>query len=213
MLTDSKPSYGFLQPANGFTAALRYTQMGRAKKRKVPGVMRQVLAENVRASMEREFAVAANKPKELARAAGVTLSTVQRVLEADVGASIDNIESIAKALRSSAYDLLRPSPELRTLLDAPPRVGTLPPADQRLVDQFRRWYAQATAEERRLADLALRGGEIGTFDLPKPDNSLTLRANSEENGGDGTETPGKAEQRGGRDSGERPTDDRRHRKR
>lgn len=45
----------------------------------------------------------------LAKDAGVSLSTIQRVLSKESGASLDNIEAIAAAFDVSVYQLLIPS--------------------------------------------------------------------------------------------------------
>jgi transcriptional regulator with XRE-family HTH domain len=81
---------------------------GKKKTPKVPGIMRQVLARNVRKLMEHHYADNPNRPKALAKDAGVSLSTVQRILAAENGASLDNIESVALALQVSSYQLLIP---------------------------------------------------------------------------------------------------------
>lgn len=79
---------------------------GKAKAPKYVGRMRYVLAANVRAAMEFRFPTSTNKPKALAKASGVTLSTVQRILEPTVGATVDSLEQLADALGFSVYQLL-----------------------------------------------------------------------------------------------------------
>lgn len=81
----------------------------KAKTPKVPGFMRTILAANVRGLMEHQYRSASNKPKGLAADAGVSLSTVQRIIAGEVGATIDNIELIAAALGVSGYQLLMPN--------------------------------------------------------------------------------------------------------
>lgn len=71
--------------------------------------MRSVLAQNVEQLMFKHYALASNKPKSLAGDAKVSLSTVQRVIAAEVGASLDNIEAIAGVFGLSAYQLLIPN--------------------------------------------------------------------------------------------------------
>lgn len=82
--------------------------MGQTKKRKVPGFMRTVVADNVRRMMEYKFAESRNRQKALAKEAGITLSSVQRVLNCEVGASIETLEALAAALDLAAYQLLLP---------------------------------------------------------------------------------------------------------
>lgn len=70
--------------------------------------MRSVLADNVRALMEREFAACDNKPMALAKRAQLSLSTVQRLLSCETGASVDTIEAVSLALGVSPYQMLLP---------------------------------------------------------------------------------------------------------
>lgn len=81
---------------------------GRKKTPKVPGFMRHVLAGNVAALMKLHFMESRNRPKALAAKAGVSLSTIQRILEAKTGATLDNIESIAAVFELSVYQILIP---------------------------------------------------------------------------------------------------------
>lgn len=71
--------------------------------------MRHVLAENVAALMALHFKESRNRPKALSVKAGVSLSTVQRVLGAKTGASLDNIEAIAEVFELSVYQILIPA--------------------------------------------------------------------------------------------------------
>lgn len=82
--------------------------MGDTRKKKIPGIMRGVLAANVMALMTQEFSERDNKPLALAKAAGLSLSSVQRTLSGETGASIDTIERIALALGVSPYQLILP---------------------------------------------------------------------------------------------------------
>lgn len=67
------------------------------------------MAQNVEQLMFKHYALVSNKPKSLAGDAKVSLSTVQRVIAAEVGASLDNIEAIAGVFGLSAYQLLVPN--------------------------------------------------------------------------------------------------------
>lgn len=105
-----RPFYGFMQPANGSRYFLDFMPMkGQAKKRKFVGVMRQAVAQNVRRLIDHHYEESRNKPKALAEATGLTLSSVQRVLAADVGASIDTIEAIANVFDLAVYQLVLPN--------------------------------------------------------------------------------------------------------
>lgn len=81
---------------------------GQTKKRKTPGEMREVLAQNINRLMDHRYKEAANRPMALAKDAGVSLSSVQRTLSRETGASIDTVEAFAKVFGLSAYQLLMP---------------------------------------------------------------------------------------------------------
>lgn len=83
------------------------------KKRKVPGFMREVLALNITNLMQQHYRDSPNKPLKLAKEAGVSLSTVQRLINKETGATLDNIEAIAAAFQLSAYQLLLPALEAK----------------------------------------------------------------------------------------------------
>jgi DNA-binding Xre family transcriptional regulator len=81
------------------------------KSDKTPSVkMRQVLAENLRARMLERYPKTRDRIMALAEAAGISRSTVQRITaeEPPIGASIDTIDAVAKALRVRPADLLMP---------------------------------------------------------------------------------------------------------
>jgi AraC-like DNA-binding protein len=80
-----------------------------ATKRKRPkyrGRIRVVVSRNVSELMPERFPHHGDKVKALARAAGISRSTVQRVVNASLGASIDNVEAIAMALGVMPHELL-----------------------------------------------------------------------------------------------------------
>jgi DNA-binding Xre family transcriptional regulator len=82
-------------------------------------MLRFVLAANVAARMVPAFHDQPNKTareRKLAVTAGVSLSTVGRILGAQTGASLDSIEHIARALGCSVIDLLTPSDEVKRSL-------------------------------------------------------------------------------------------------
>jgi hypothetical protein len=110
---------------------------GQKKTPKVPGFMRHVLAANVQGLMEKHFASSSNKPKALGTAAGVTLSTIQRVLRADHGPSLDTIEMIAAAFEMPVYQLLIPNLHL----DNPQVVQGATKDEERM---YRRWRKTGT---------------------------------------------------------------------
>lgn len=58
--------------------------------------------------MEDAYVGARDKPRALAKDAGVGLYTVQRILEGSSGANLDTIEAIGKVLQAEPYELLTP---------------------------------------------------------------------------------------------------------
>ena len=110
--------------------------------------MRQVLALNVAQLMELHYKLSTNRPRALARDAGVSLSTVQRILSAQTGASLDNVEAVAAAFQLSAYQLLIPNLHP----DNPQVVHGATKDEERL---YRRWKQTGTvgAETGRFAAL------------------------------------------------------------
>lgn len=107
---------------------------GATKRKKIPGFMRVIVAANVKAAMEHKFSEHSNKPKRLAEAAGVSLSTVQRIVGGTNGASIDHIESVADALDLSAYQLLVPNLDPAN----PPVIPGVTRAEQQLYARWRK---------------------------------------------------------------------------
>jgi lambda repressor-like predicted transcriptional regulator len=70
---------------------------------------RKVLADNVRSRMEERFKNEPDMVRALSEQSGVSRSTVQRVLNADmIGASIDTLTQLANALHCDPYELLLP---------------------------------------------------------------------------------------------------------
>lgn len=96
--------------------------------------MRSVLAHNVEALMHRHYSLSSNKPKALAGDAKVSLSTVQRIIAAEVGASLDNIEAIAGVFELSTYQLLAPNLNI----DNPQVIKGATKDEERLYDAWRR---------------------------------------------------------------------------
>ncbi|HEX5125737.1 MAG TPA: helix-turn-helix domain-containing protein [Rhodocyclaceae bacterium] len=79
---------------------------GQTKTKKSPGSARLLLARNVKQLMDAHFADSANKPKSLANEAALSLSSIQRVLAGDVGASIDTMEALATVFGLTVPELL-----------------------------------------------------------------------------------------------------------
>lgn len=85
---------------------------GKTKRRKIAGFMREIVAANLVSLVAKHYPLLPNvtqQQKALAEKAGVSHSTIQRIMEKKVGATIDNLEQIAVALDLSPYQLLVPS--------------------------------------------------------------------------------------------------------
>lgn len=150
MDSNSRPIYGFSQPFNGLETAVTCQAMkgGRTgpKRRKTPGFMRTVLAANVRALLEHQYRSEAHttaRLRSLSKDSGLTLSSIQRVLDSSTGATIDTIEQLATAFGVQVYQLLSPQ------LDAanPPIIAGATEAEKRLYSSWRRSHLGATTKE------------------------------------------------------------------
>lgn len=111
---------------------------GKPKRRKFVGFMRQVVAQNVRHLVDRHYAMSTNRPKALAKDAGLSLSSVQRVLNAEAGASIDTMEVIANVFELSVYQLVLPNLDV----DNPQVVIGASSAEKSMYVAFRRGHIQ-----------------------------------------------------------------------
>lgn len=96
--------------------------------------MRDILAANVAALMERELSGCDNKPMMLAKKADISLSSVQRIMNKQTGASLDTIESVALALGVSPYQLLIPELDVEN----PQIVAGATAAEKRLYAHMRK---------------------------------------------------------------------------
>lgn len=85
---------------------------GQKKTPKIPGFMRVVVGANVTKLLDHHYSHLQNvtqRQRALAKDSGVGFGTIQRIMQRKVGASLDNIESIADALQVSVYQLMLPS--------------------------------------------------------------------------------------------------------
>jgi transcriptional regulator with XRE-family HTH domain len=117
---------------------------GQPKKRKYVGFMRSVLAQNVRALIDHHYKDSDNRPKALATDTGLSLSSVQRVLNAEAGASIDTIEVIANAFDLSTYHLVLPNLDVQN----PQIVAGASSAERAMYAQFRRGHLRMENQDR-----------------------------------------------------------------
>lgn len=70
--------------------------------------MRELLAQNINRLMEQRYKESSHRAMALAKEAGVSLSSVQRTLSRETGASIDTIESFARVFGLPPFQLLVP---------------------------------------------------------------------------------------------------------
>lgn len=67
-----------------------------------------MLAQNLNRMMEQRYKERSNRPMALAKDAGVSLSTVQRVLSREAGASIDTLEAFAGVFGLPPFQMIVP---------------------------------------------------------------------------------------------------------
>lgn len=132
-----------MQPTNGFFLAGESKPMkGQPKTKKAPGFMRRVVGANIARLLDHHYRHLPNvtqKQRALAKDSGIGFGTIQRIMKEEVGASIDNIESIADSLQISVYQLMLPSLDVKN----PQVVNGASEAEQRL---YRSWKRSHHAE-------------------------------------------------------------------
>ncbi len=72
---------------------------------------RKILGENIQRRMSQQYADETDRFTALAEESGVRRSTIQRVINGEVGATIDTITRLAHALKCDVHELLKPSPK------------------------------------------------------------------------------------------------------
>ena len=98
------------------------------KMPKMAGIMRHVVALNVKGLMERVYKDEPNKPQKLADESGTGLGTIQRVIAGEVGATVDTLEAVSLALNVSTYQLFVAGLDP----DAPQKVPGAEKAEQKI---------------------------------------------------------------------------------
>lgn len=102
---------------------------GKTRKPKaIDTQLRSILAENVRRRMEARYPGLRNQERKLAVEADVALSTLQRLLASESGATVDTISAIAKVFHTAPYKFLIKAEEQRFFIDA--REIVTPPRDE-----------------------------------------------------------------------------------
>ena len=127
------------------------------RKRRPPSDSRQTLGENVIAAMVARFKDSNNKPGDMAKAAGLSLSAVQRIIYQDVGATIDSINALARAAGLDVWQLLVPGMDPRNPPKlVRPQTEVLPKAmEDNVVRMFRQFLGanRKTVSEAYLWEL------------------------------------------------------------
>lgn len=154
---ESKPVFGFAQPAFGFRKWLTWNLMkGKKKTPKVRAAfIRHVLAQNVDNLLKSHFKESENFPKALsaaAKKAGFTMSisTAQRILKEESGATLDNLQAIADIFDISIYQLLLPNLQA----DNPQVVQGAVKEEERMFRRWRRGTSPAGSETDKILALA-----------------------------------------------------------
>lgn len=81
-----------------------------------PTYARLVFRDNVETLMRYRFRDEDNQPLALAKAAGVTLSSVQRVLSGNTNTKVDTVSKLADAFGLSVYQMFLPELDPRNPL-------------------------------------------------------------------------------------------------
>lgn len=114
MIADAKPYLGPIQPGLGphtWPMLFWMAKTRKSKKDRPPSLLRGVVALNVRNLRDAVYASersATARNTALAKAAGTVKAQIERILNQEVGVSIDLIERLATALRCRPQDLLTP---------------------------------------------------------------------------------------------------------
>lgn len=116
---DSIPINGFFQPGNGEKSPLALPAVARKSSKKTPAdngrLMRRIVADNIKQAMEAQWPgiKVSTQWEKLAAKAGVSASTIERIVKQQTGPSIDTLEDIARALKTPAPLLFLASAEIR----------------------------------------------------------------------------------------------------
>lgn len=146
MIANISPIFGVMQPGVGAGALLHCLTM--AKPPKTPGMLRTVVARNLRAELDRKYGSIANqtnKTKALGRAVQMSPETVRRILKGKVGLNLETLETFAEALNVAPYRLLQPSEEVRRKFEVEER-----PIDSRAPMATFKTERQQQAPPRRI---------------------------------------------------------------
>jgi hypothetical protein len=145
------PIFGLTQPAYGTFFAGSSAPMGKGgktgqtKRKKLPGFMRTVLGANLVKLIDHHYRSIDNRTGRLTalfKESSVSVSSVQRIIDGETGASLDTLEQLSLALGVSVYQMVAPD------IDAanPPVITGANEAERRLYAQWRRLAKQENGE-------------------------------------------------------------------
>lgn len=159
------PNQGLGKPTTGPEITLTYALMGKGKtrRRKTPSRLRAVIAINVANRAALQFKGHPNIPVAIKDASGgvFSKSTVQRIMDAKVGTSLEQLDGLARALDLAPYQLLMENLDARN----PQVVKGAMVDDQAL---YRRIAREAVSEARALYETS--PGVRRSSRAPKPKN-------------------------------------------
>jgi hypothetical protein len=78
------------------------------RKRKQVGELRKQFAQNLARLMDQRYKESTNRPKALAKDTGFSLSSIQRTLDCETGATVDTIERYGEVFGLPPFQLLVP---------------------------------------------------------------------------------------------------------
>lgn len=106
----------------------KYSKRGPRPPSAPAGRLRRLIAENVQHLMERHYPltryrIKSQQQRHLAQDAGVSWSSIQRMLDPEEGKAIDTLADVAVAFNIPPSELLRPTPAEKEVpaTDVPPR--------------------------------------------------------------------------------------------
>lgn len=115
MLAECSPYLGGNATGSGAGCQLPCPAVTReSKNKKLPNQLRYVLGRRVRELRDQRYLkqpTATARNEVLARAAGCSVSQVERIISGELGTSVDYIEALAKALDVEPFELLQVSAE------------------------------------------------------------------------------------------------------
>lgn len=99
------PNSGLCNPLTGLDFNY-FCRMTGKKAPKSNGRLKSAFADNVKLLMDTRYPLSPNKPRSLAKDAGISLSSVQRAISGETAPTLDTVEAIADALRVDATYLI-----------------------------------------------------------------------------------------------------------